>query len=168
MTLQTIVLDQELTACIVAHLKPEDVTPNLLSLVKVATITHEHAFHFLRSTTKAAFLRFVENAWEDESEDMGIINTEITKNSLLQNLLKAHEAVQYHAKTFPLITKEAFLNFVSAAFDAGEHQHKVYMCEVEGSVNNEFGVVLNFACGIALFGEHKGLLPVEYRSQKVE
>lgn len=161
---KTTVLDDDLTQSIKDHLHPEDITPNLLSLVRVAIIAHEHAFHFSRSTTKATFLRFVESALEDRTEGEVITPTERKDNSFLSNLLEMYGAVQYHTKNFPLVTKEAFLKFVGDAFDAGEHQRKVYNCEVEGSVNNEFGVALNFACDIALFGERRGLSPKEYQN----
>ncbi len=166
MSNEIIVLNDDLTQCIKDHLRPKDITPNLLSLVQVAIIAHEHAFHFSRSTTRATFLSFVESAWKDKSEGEVAVEKREGYDSLFSNLLNAYEATQHHARTFPLVTKEAFLKFVGDAFDAGEHQRKVYNCEIEGSVNNELGVALNFACGIALSGERNGLSPREYQNTK--
>lgn len=163
MTSEIIVLGDDIIECIKDHIAPEEITTNLLSLVQIAVIAHEHAFHFSRSTTKITYLRFVESALGDRSESEASTNAQTVENPFSSSLSKAYRSAQYHARTFPLVTKEALLKFVGDAFDAGEHQRKVYNCEIEGSINNELGVALNFACGIALFGERNGLSPKEYR-----
>ncbi len=165
-TTETDVLDAGILACINEHLRPEDVTPNLLSLVRMGIIAHEHAFYFGRKSLKKTFLSTVEDAWQSDQEGRpSEIIHRTTYSRLLSNLSDACTTARHHAVTFPLVIKDVFLAFVSDAWDAGNHQRRVYSCEVEGSVNNEFGVALNFACGIAIFGERKGLLPEEYKNR---
>jgi hypothetical protein len=165
-SLEIVDLDDEVIACIRSHLKPEDVTENLLSLVQVAVTAHENAFHFSRNVTSRRFMMFIEASF-DEARTSGVTTSQgevSIANHLLSNLMSAHNAVTYHSANFPLITKESFLKFVGKAWDTGENQRKIYDFEIEGSVNNEFGVALNFACDIALFGERNGLMPAEYKN----
>jgi len=77
------------------------------------------------------------------------------------NLVRGAIAAHEHAFHFPELTKEAFLKFMGVAWDAGEHQRKVFGMKVDGSFNNETGVALTFASYVALFGEREGLIPKE-------
>lgn len=167
---EVIELDSDLVEYITSQLKPEDVSPNMLSLVRIAIIAHEHAFHFQGNSSKNTFLDYAGVAWDEvteirpspvEPEEQWVL---ITHNKFLLNLENADAAIKYHAINFPLVTKEVLLHYVGEAWDAGERQRKVQNCDIEGSINNEYGVALNFACGIALFGKSKGLLPEEYKS----
>lgn len=56
------------------------------------------------------------------------------------------------------ITKENFLEWISGAWDAGEHQLRVYTMEEEGGVSNELGIALKFGDYLSLFGRRKGYL----------
>ncbi len=49
------------------------------------------------------------------------------------------------------------LEWVKHAWEAGCLQRRVYDMEVEGSVNNKIGIVVNFAAYLSLFGKKKFL-----------
>lgn len=166
MSQEIIILNDKLVACIRDHLKPEEVTQNLLSLVRVAIIAHENAFHFSKNGTKNTYIGHVSSGW-DEGTSGDEPKTQLkfnTSSPFISNIISSFSGARHHALNFPLVTKASFLQFVSDAWDTGEHQRKIYNFEIEGSINNEFGVALNFACSIALFGERKGLAPKEYEN----
>lgn len=170
MPIEVIELYTDLVEYITSQLKPEDISPNMLSLVRIAIIAHEHAFIFGRNSSKERFLCIIENAWNNASAMTPIVDEQeqqsevVSRNALLLSLQEADAATRYHALHFPLVTKEAFLHYIDEAWEAGLRQRKVYRMEIEGSVNNEYGVALNFACNIALSGKNKGLLPEAYKS----
>jgi hypothetical protein len=99
---QFVSLSRELKREIQAHLRPEEVTPELLNLVRAGLATHEHAFNL------------------------------------------------------PHVTKESFLEYIGRAWDMGARQRRVVGMEVEGSVSNDVGITLNFACMVVLDGKRKG------------
>jgi|GEM_PF-4647914 len=76
----------------------------------------------------------------------------------LLNLVRGAIAAHEQAFHFPNLTKEAFLTFMTQAWDTGKHQRKVYAMKIEGNVNNEIGVALNFAACIAISGRKDGII----------
>lgn len=47
------------------------------------------------------------------------------------------------------------LEWVKHAWETGLHQRRVHDMEVEGGINNEIGIVMNFAAYLSIFGEKK-------------
>ena len=72
------------------------------------------------------------------------------------NLIRAGIAAHEHSFAEYGITKEKYIEWISQAWNAGTHQKKVYNMEVEGGVNNEWGVAMNFGGYLSLFGQREG------------
>ena len=80
------------------------------------------------------------------------------------NIVRAATAAHEHAFHVPDASKEIFLEFMSMAWDRGTHQRRVSNMEVEGGIDNELGVTMNFAANLALYDQWKGLIPQEQSS----
>ena len=103
---RVIIFDKALESRVRDCLDPDEMTPELLNLLRVMIPIHEHAFHGGGGMTKGKLLALASEAW-----------------------------------------------------DTGLHQRRVSHMEVEGMINNAYGVVLNFACYLAMHGESEGYLP---------
>ena len=158
-------LNGNLEARLRTHMDAADVTPELINLVRAAIAAHEHAFHWAENL-KEALLAPVERAWDAGAAKTGFSMAQgfasVSGYACALNLARGVAAAHAQAFFWPGMSKDAFMQFVSRAWDAGRYQRQVNAMEIEGSINNELGVALNFACHLALFGRREGLLsPVE-------
>ena len=55
-----------------------------------------------------------------------------------------------------LVDAERTKKWIAKAWEAGRHQRLVHDMEVEGSVNNEIGIIMNFGAYLSLFGVKEG------------
>ncbi len=67
--------DKEEKRLVEETFKDENITPEIVNLIRVAVAAHEHAFHKL--TTKKAFMRWVEQAWDAGKHQSRVYNGEI-------------------------------------------------------------------------------------------
>lgn len=55
--------------------------------------------------------------------------------------------------------KEKILEWLKQAWDIGVRQQKIYSMEIEGSVVNQRGIVVNFGVKLVMYGVQQGLIP---------
>ena len=75
------------------------------------------------------------------------------------NLVRSGLAARQHPLLDPDADKEAYLAFISKAWDDGIHQLKVNRGEIEGTRMNRYSIASNFCAYILTAPEGKKLLP---------
>lgn len=159
-----IVVNKSVEERLRAHMRAEDVTPAMLTLVRVGVAVHEHAFHY-PAFPKEAVAEIATDGFDAGLAYRAKVPAVLReRKAAIAELLAASANIRrvfgfaYMCAATGMSSREAFIAFVSDAWDAGAHQHRVNECLVEGSLNNELGVALNFACHLAMQGKSKGLI----------
>ncbi len=159
-----IVVNKKIEARVRANMREQDVTPAVLTLVRAAVAVHEHAFHHPEVSKKMVLGVAVDGfdggvAYRAKSlallKDRKVALRDVLTSA---NLRRAFGYSYMHAATATDPSRDAFVAFVGDAWDAGAHQYAVNEGTVEGSLNNEYGVAMIFACHLAMWGKQKGLV----------
>lgn len=145
----------------------------MVDLVRAATIVHEFGFSCpadKREEMKSGLLETVEELTEERvhSDDVLLEESGLGKLSFygdsdrsptMEDLATLCNLFYLLVYTSKKISKEKMLGWLRNAWDVGVYQRRVYDGEIEGNINNELGVVLNFGATLALgWGAAKGLI----------
>ena len=154
--------------CLREFLRPGDQThiERMTDLAWIAASMLEFGFECpqeKREELKEKFLKLIETLIEikketgtaaEKDQDEFLFSEELSIEDIAVICDVSHKLIENEK-----IPKEKILEWLKQAWDAGVHQQRIYSMEIEGSILNQIGVVINFGAGLAMHGVQQGLIP---------